>query len=71
MPEGISIETFRGDYEGLERMAHASWRDEYGQASFPNFYRPGSATRASSLRSLIVQTSPEPSSGKRTAASRP
>jgi GNAT superfamily N-acetyltransferase len=21
-------------------MAHASWRDEYGQASFPNFYRP-------------------------------
>ena len=38
--EGISIETFRGDFEGLERMAHASWRDEYGQASFPNFYRP-------------------------------
>jgi GNAT superfamily N-acetyltransferase len=38
--EGVSIETFRGDYEGLERMAHASWRDEYGQASFPNFYRP-------------------------------
>jgi GNAT superfamily N-acetyltransferase len=36
----MSIETFRGDYEGLERMAHASWRDEYGQASFPNFYRP-------------------------------
>src|SRR5512143_2134846 len=21
-------------------MAHASWRDEYGAASFPNFYRP-------------------------------
>src|SRR5512137_31889 len=38
--EGVSIEAFRGDYEGLERMAHASWRDEYGQASFPNFYRP-------------------------------
>lgn len=38
--EGLSIEPFRGDYEGLERMAHASWRDEYGQASFPNFYRP-------------------------------
>jgi GNAT superfamily N-acetyltransferase len=38
--EGISIEKFRGDYEGLERMAHASWRDEYGEASFPNFYRP-------------------------------
>ena len=38
--EGLSIEPFRGDFEGLERMAHASWRDEYGQASFPNFYRP-------------------------------
>lgn len=38
--EGVSIETFRGDYEGLERMAHASWRDEYGMASFPNFYKP-------------------------------
>jgi len=38
--EGVSIETFRGDHEGLERMAHASWRDEYGAASFPNFYRP-------------------------------
>lgn len=38
--DGISIETFRGDYEGLERMAHASWREEYGDASFPNFYRP-------------------------------
>jgi hypothetical protein len=40
MIEGVSIETFRGDYEALERMAHASWRDEYGLASFPNFYRP-------------------------------
>lgn len=40
MIEGVSIDEFRGDYEGLERMAHASWRDEYGQASFPNFYRP-------------------------------
>jgi GNAT superfamily N-acetyltransferase len=40
MIKGISIEPFRGDYEGLERMAHASWRDEYGAASFPNFYRP-------------------------------
>ena len=38
--EGLSIEPFRGDYEGLERMAHASWRDEYGKASFPNFYKP-------------------------------
>jgi GNAT superfamily N-acetyltransferase len=40
MLEGVSIGAFNGDYEGLERMAHASWRDEYGQASFPNFYRP-------------------------------
>ncbi len=40
MLEGVSVENFRGDYEGLERMAHASWRDEYGQSSFPNFYRP-------------------------------
>jgi GNAT superfamily N-acetyltransferase len=38
--EGVSVETFRGDLEGLEKMAHASWRDEYGAASFPNFYRP-------------------------------
>lgn len=38
--EGVTVETFRGDYEGLERMAQASWRDEYGMASFPNFYRP-------------------------------
>jgi hypothetical protein len=40
MIDGVSIDTFRGDYEALERMAHASWRDEYGGASFPNFYRP-------------------------------
>jgi hypothetical protein len=40
MLAGVSIEPFRGDFEGLEQMAHASWRDEYGQASFPNFYRP-------------------------------
>jgi GNAT superfamily N-acetyltransferase len=40
MAAGVSIETFRGDYDELERMAHASWRDEYGEASFPNFYRP-------------------------------
>ncbi len=38
--DGIVIEPFRGGYEALERMAQASWRDEYGQASFPNFYRP-------------------------------
>lgn len=36
----ISLEPFRADYEALERMAHASWRDEYGDASFPNFYKP-------------------------------
>jgi GNAT superfamily N-acetyltransferase len=36
----ISIETFRGDFDALERMALASWREEYGEASFPNFYRP-------------------------------
>lgn len=40
MAAGVSIEPFRGDLEELERMAHASWRDEYGAASFPNFYRP-------------------------------
>jgi hypothetical protein len=40
MIEGVSIEKFRGDYDALERMAHASWREEYGDASFPNFYRP-------------------------------
>lgn len=37
---GVALEPFRGDYEGLERMAHSSWRDEYGISSFPNFYRP-------------------------------
>jgi hypothetical protein len=37
---GVSIEPFRGDLEGLEKMAHASWRDEYGVSSFPNLYRP-------------------------------
>ena len=37
---GVTVEPFRGDYEALERMAHASWRDEYGEASFPNFYKP-------------------------------
>ena len=36
----LSLEPFRGDYEGLEAMAHSSWRDEYGISSFPNFYRP-------------------------------
>jgi hypothetical protein len=36
----ISIEPFRGDLEGLEKMAHSSWRDEYGISSFPNLYRP-------------------------------
>jgi GNAT superfamily N-acetyltransferase len=40
MLSGISIETFRGDLEELEQMAHLSWRDEYGIESFPNFYRP-------------------------------
>lgn len=40
MPRDYTIEPFRGDYDALERMAHASWRDEYGEASFPNFYRP-------------------------------
>jgi hypothetical protein len=37
---GVSIEPFRGDLEGLEKMAHSSWRDEYGLSSFPNLYRP-------------------------------
>jgi len=37
---GVAIEPFRGDLEGLERMAHTSWRDEYGVSSFPNLYRP-------------------------------
>jgi len=41
MIPGITIEPFRRDYEALERMAIRSWRDEYGEASFPNFYKPG------------------------------
>jgi len=53
MSDGYTIETFRGDYEALERMAHASWRDEYGDASFPNFYRPAF------LRFLIERIPPE------------
>jgi hypothetical protein len=40
MIHGIKIETFRGDLEGLEKMAHTAWRDEYGIESFPNIYRP-------------------------------
>ncbi len=40
MLSDISIEPFRGDLEELERMAHSSWRDEYGIESFPNYYRP-------------------------------
>lgn len=40
MSSEISIEPFRGDLEGLEKMAIHSWRDEYGIASFPNFYKP-------------------------------
>ncbi len=40
MLSDISIEPFRGDIEGLEKMAFSSWRDEYGIESFPNFYRP-------------------------------
>ncbi|MFO7981668.1 MAG: hypothetical protein R6V00_12690 [Candidatus Aminicenantes bacterium] len=40
MLSDISIDCFRGDLESLERMAHSSWRDEYGMESFPNFYRP-------------------------------
>jgi hypothetical protein len=40
MVPGINIEAFRGDLEGLEKMAHTAWRDEYGVESFPNFYRP-------------------------------
>lgn len=37
---GVSIETFRGDFHALEKMALASWREEYGEDSFPHFYRP-------------------------------
>lgn len=40
MLSDINIETFRGDLEGLEKMAHSAWRDEYGIESFPNLYRP-------------------------------
>ncbi len=40
MTSNISIEPFRGDIEGLERMALSSWRDEYGIESYPNLYRP-------------------------------
>jgi GNAT superfamily N-acetyltransferase len=40
MIPGIKIEDFRGDLEGLEKMAHSAWRDEYGIESFPNLYRP-------------------------------
>jgi GNAT superfamily N-acetyltransferase len=40
MLSGINIEAFRGDLDGLEKMAHSAWRDEYGIASFPNLYRP-------------------------------
>ncbi len=40
MLSDISIEPFRGDLMGLEKVAHSSWRDEYGIESFPNFYRP-------------------------------
>ena len=36
----VSYETFRGDVEELERMAHISWRDEYGRDSYPNLYCP-------------------------------
>ena len=39
-PGALALEPFRGDYEALEKMAHSSWRDEYGISSFPNFYRP-------------------------------
>ncbi|MBN2408672.1 MAG: hypothetical protein JXE07_02955 [Candidatus Aminicenantes bacterium] len=39
-PGELTLEPFRGDYEALEKMAHSSWRDEYGMSSFPNFYRP-------------------------------
>jgi hypothetical protein len=38
--QGISIEDFRGDAAGLEKMAHTAWRDEYHLDSYPNLYRP-------------------------------
>jgi predicted N-acetyltransferase YhbS len=41
MGEDISVEPFRGDWDELQRMAIASWRDEYGIASFPDLYHPG------------------------------
>ena len=40
MAANISLEPFRGDIEGLEKMALTSWREEYGIESFPNLYRP-------------------------------
>ena len=40
VPSEISIEVFRGDLNALEKMAHTSWRDEYGISSFPNLYQP-------------------------------
>ncbi len=36
----VTIETFRGDAEALQAMAHAAWLDEYGADSYPNLYRP-------------------------------
>lgn len=50
---GISIEPFNGDLEQLEAMAHQSWREEYGAASFPNLYRPA-------FVSFLQRTIPEP-----------
>jgi hypothetical protein len=38
--KGIGFETFRGDLDGLHDMALAAWRDEYGRASFPDYYAP-------------------------------
>jgi hypothetical protein len=40
MFEDVTVEPFRGDWEGLQTMAHSSWRDEYGIESFPDLYRP-------------------------------
>jgi len=36
----VTYETFRGDIEELGRMAHDSWRNEYGADSYPNLYKP-------------------------------
>ena len=36
----VTFETFRGDVEDLEAMAHTAWRDEYGLDSYPNLYSP-------------------------------